>query len=454
MKKILSALLFISSAAFSQSHQITDEINASVIFKSQHQIVKIQTEDNYNLLLTKEGKIIVVNACDGFIDSISLVDTTRMNPHTVFMDFFSPDFYYGNDYKTIYISTMEDSDTNSFIWYSKIWKYSIGDKNNIDSIKLVASGIPSNRETGSLISPYYDYEKGKAYILASTADLSPSDSMLAQSDSSIFGKILAFPYDEKEVDSDFIKYIFSKGHHQIQSIREKRWGSECFSIERRKSAYQIYSLAKGTNYGWPFTDEHSLIDNKDKYFGKDFLTYDLVQPVYMKNQQKECGYCYRIDSWAYHLIVIRDSTSNLDIYDYDSVYTFNMDFFGQPQSISYNEWDGSIYMVSKDSSQKQSYLLVEILGKKDNCPSGIASQDKDAIKIYPNPLSSFDLLYLEKMPLGEKQILISDQLGREVFRLASKDEETTISLPLLPIGIYYLSVSGNAGVLNRKIAVQ
>jgi hypothetical protein len=89
----------------------------------------------------------------------------------------------------------------------------------------------------------------------------------------------------------------------------------------------------------------------------------------------------------------------------------------------------------------------------DNIVSTENVADKiDAIKIYPNPTSShFTLQYAN---YHNKQIIITDILGRAQKTLPLQSETTNITTQNLANGIYYVSIYANNHLLgSRKFVV-
>jgi hypothetical protein len=75
-----------------------------------------------------------------------------------------------------------------------------------------------------------------------------------------------------------------------------------------------------------------------------------------------------------------------------------------------------------------------------------------SIKVYPNPLSANSRIRIELKDNASVSVELTSLLG-EVLN-AGKTEDGWFNLTEVPSGMYYLCISTDAGVINKKVLVR
>ncbi len=83
---------------------------------------------------------------------------------------------------------------------------------------------------------------------------------------------------------------------------------------------------------------------------------------------------------------------------------------------------------------------------------GIKEMLAASIKVYPNPLSANSRIRIELKDNASVSVELTNLLG-EVLN-AGKTEDGWFSLTEIPSGMYYLCISTDAGVINKKVLVR
>lgn len=76
---------------------------------------------------------------------------------------------------------------------------------------------------------------------------------------------------------------------------------------------------------------------------------------------------------------------------------------------------------------------------------GIAEQESDRLRIYPNPAS--DQLYVEGSDI--QSLSLCDLLGKTICTLSGS--QNSINISTLPSGVYWLRVTTSSGIVTKKI---
>ncbi len=84
--------------------------------------------------------------------------------------------------------------------------------------------------------------------------------------------------------------------------------------------------------------------------------------------------------------------------------------------------------------------------------SGNSESILESLKIYPNPVNS--VLFIDNLPLAQHEFKMLDLSGKELKRISSFGNETSIDLSDLQAGIYIIRIFSEGQVINRKIVVQ
>ena len=80
---------------------------------------------------------------------------------------------------------------------------------------------------------------------------------------------------------------------------------------------------------------------------------------------------------------------------------------------------------------------------------------KPQVNIYPNPNSGKMTLHFENMPEGMNQFIITDVLGKVIFKQTSNEERVLIDNSFLTQGIYLITFTSSKGqILKKKFQVQ
>lgn len=81
--------------------------------------------------------------------------------------------------------------------------------------------------------------------------------------------------------------------------------------------------------------------------------------------------------------------------------------------------------------------------------------EKMAVKVSPNPMGDWALFELENATPGEKMLVLTDQMGREVLRQSFSGDQVYLQRDGLAPGMYFFKVGNNSGKLaTGKIIVQ
>jgi streptogramin lyase len=138
--------------------------------------------------------------------------------------------------------------------------------------------------------------------------------------------------------------------------------------------------------------------------------------------------------------------------------TFSPDFrflFMSFQHPSYNNYvpsmdaSGASYRFNRDAT-----FVFSLAADLGNPQSSLASnlEDKYAIHVYPNPSNDWIWVQIPENWVGEKQIQLTDLLGRKLLEVdANASAPTAIDMQQVPIGNYLLTVKGNDGLVGRLI---
>ena len=103
---------------------------------------------------------------------------------------------------------------------------------------------------------------------------------LAQSESSIFGKIISIKneallnYDNEEIDFS----VFSLGHRNPQGLVQ--YGDNIFSLEHGpQGGDELNKIIKGGNYGWPVTSFGTRYSDGKSYL-KNYSNFSYQEPIF------------------------------------------------------------------------------------------------------------------------------------------------------------------------------
>ena len=101
-----------------------------------------------------------------------------------------------------------------------------------------------------------------------------------------------------------------------------------------------------------------------------------------------------------------------------------------------------------------SYLLKLGSITRTSTTTSLPDVNLDAAKIYPNPASQFITVDLSSTNILNAAATLTDVQGKKVFSSdMTSQTEFVIPVSTLTPGIYFLQVSTDGGVINKKITV-
>ena len=94
-------------------------------------------------------------------------------------------------------------------------------------------------------------------------------------------------------------------------------------------------------------------------------------------------------------------------------------------------------------------------GTKGEVVTEVENNDEDVFKVYPNPVAAKGEFAIEIRGSGKAILCLKDANGREIKkifeRVLTEEYRDTISVGNIPKGIYFLQLSLNGRIINRKL---
>lgn len=100
------------------------------------------------------------------------------------------------------------------------------------------------------------------------------------------------------------------------------------------------------------------------------------------------------------------------------------------------------------SSTEESYIYIDDVSLTP-C-TAIEEQNEEAIKIYPNPVEDELLVSGLKLPVGEKEIKITDILGKEIYHNQFLTSDIRILTSDFKSGIYFIEIKNGKNSYRKK----
>ncbi|THF48519.1 T9SS type A sorting domain-containing protein [Flavobacterium supellecticarium] len=99
------------------------------------------------------------------------------------------------------------------------------------------------------------------------------------------------------------------------------------------------------------------------------------------------------------------------------------------------------------------FIYYDDFSMVNNTPMGLTDHQIDGLKLYPNPASNNDNLYITSTTGSDKTIEIYDILGKQVLNLKSENNNP-IQLSNLNTGVYLLKITEEGKTATQKLIIK
>ncbi|MGE5424727.1 MAG: T9SS type A sorting domain-containing protein, partial [Syntrophothermus sp.] len=227
------------------------------------------------------------------------------------------------------------------------------------------------------------------------------------------------------------------------------WIGDVGQGQREEVDLEPYGTPGGRNYGWRCY-EGSLPYQTDGCQSQNTYTF----PVYeYAHDTSPCwaitgGYRYRgtLNPKMYGKYFFADYCKDIigSLSDSSGTWSARTEgvFAGNNFSSFGEDNNGEIYIAGLSSGR--------IFRIADSAASGIAEQQADLLRVYPDPFEDH-LIVEQKNPSGKMGLIIFDLRGKSIHTSALSGTRTSLDLQFLPAGIYFIQGKNDQFIFTRKI---